>query len=79
MVMSQKGKKQLSYKGHIYVEEKKTTNKIYWRCKHYTSHNKVPNVLYIIIIQLYILKFDFSTFLVSRTITHERYTCVNKK
>lgn len=46
LVTSQKGKPQLSYAGYIYVEEKKTPNKVYWRCKHYTSYNKCPGRLH---------------------------------
>lgn len=42
LVTSQKGKPQLSHEGYIYVEEKKLANKVYWRCKHYTSYNKCP-------------------------------------
>lgn len=30
MVMSQKGKNQLKYRGHFYVQEKKTPIKTYW-------------------------------------------------
>lgn len=37
MIASQKGKPLLSYLGYVYVEEKQTNNKIYWRCKLYTA------------------------------------------
>lgn len=43
---SQKGKPQLSHQGFIYVEEKKTPHKVYWRCKHYTSYTKCPGRLH---------------------------------
>uniref|UniRef100_A0A336LLV8 CSON002389 protein n=1 Tax=Culicoides sonorensis TaxID=179676 RepID=A0A336LLV8_CULSO len=42
MVMSQKGKNQLKFKGYYYVEEKKTSSKTYWRCRQYTSTIKCP-------------------------------------
>lgn len=42
LISSQKGKHLLSHMGFVYVEEKQTKNKTYWRCQRYTSRFKCP-------------------------------------